>query len=302
MVSIFRRIGIAALGITLTGCVSQDQYSALKLERDRIAEQLISAQRDSSAAKSAADSYQAQYNQLAGSGNTQTALLANLQQQNATLQAQVDDANRRYQEAISRAPSGPAALNPTLTNELTTFAQQNPDLVDFDSARGIVKFKSDVTFNTGDASVTTKAKDVIDRFAKILSGGSASGYELLIAGHTDNAPVHNPATIAAGHKDNWYLSAHRAISVANELMKNGVSSARIGVVGYADQRPIASNSSAGGQAQNRRVEVLILPTTVRNAAPAVTGGARKDNNAKTASTKLNKDGTSAAPTPPIFNK
>lgn len=300
MVSTFRWIGIAAIGFTLTGCVSQDQYSALKLERDRIAEQLISAQRDSSAAKSAADSYQAQYNQLAGSGNTTTALLQNLQSQNTTLQAQVDDANRRYQEAISRTPNGPTALSPALTSELTAFAQQNADLVDFDSARGIVKFKSDVTFNTGDASVTAKAKDVIDRFAKILGGSGASGYELLIAGHTDNAPVHNPATIVAGHKDNWYLSAHRAISVANELMKNGVNSARIGVVGYADQHPIASNSSAGGQAQNRRVEVLILPSTVRNVIPPV-AGSRKDA-AKTAGSKMNKDGSAAAPAAPVFNK
>lgn len=300
MVSTFRWIGIAAIGFTLTGCVSQDQYSALKLERDRIAEQLISAQRDSSAAKSAADSYQAQYNQLAGSGNTTTALLQNLQSQNTTLQAQVDDANRRYQEAISRTPNGPTALSPALTSELTAFAQQNADLVDFDSARGIVKFKSDVTFNTGDASVTAKAKDVIDRFAKILGGSGASGYELLIAGHTDNAPVHNSATILAGHKDNWYLSAHRAISVANELMKNGVNSARIGVVGYADQHPIASNSSAGGQAQNRRVEVLILPSTVRNVIPPV-AGSRKDA-AKTAGSKMNKDGSAAAPAAPVFNK
>ena len=39
----------------------------------------------------------------------------------------------------------------------------------------------------------------------------------MVAGHTDNTRVVNPATIQAGHKDNWYLSAHRAISVGKEL-------------------------------------------------------------------------------------
>ena len=44
-----------------------------------------------------------------------------------------------------------------LNNELTEFAKQNPDLVDFDSARGIVKFKSDVTFATGSAELQPEA-------------------------------------------------------------------------------------------------------------------------------------------------
>jgi chemotaxis protein MotB len=296
MHSTFRWIGFAALGLTLTGCVSQDQYSALKLERDRIAEQLITAQRDASSSKAAADQLQSQLAGLNGNGSTKDALLVNLQQQNATLQSQLDDINRRYADAMSHQGTA-TALPEKLSNELTAFAQQNPDLVDFDSARGIVKFKSDVTFNVGDATVTAKAKEVIDRFARILTSSSASGYELLVAGHTDNQPVHNPATIAAGNKDNWYLSSHRAIAVGNELMKNGVSSARIGVVGYADQRPIASNSSSTGQAQNRRVEVLILPSTVRGTV------ASAPRTAKTASSKvINKDGTPAAPRTPELNK
>jgi chemotaxis protein MotB len=118
--------------------------------------------------------------------------------------------------------------------------------------------------------VTPKAKDVIARFAQILNSPTASGYELIVAGHTDNTNVVNPATIQAGHKNNWYLSAHRAISVGSELQQHRVSAQRMGVTGYADQRPIASNSSESGKAQNRRVEVLILPTQVRGSgAPAV---------------------------------
>ena len=39
----------------------------------------------------------------------------------------------------------------------------------------------------------------------------------MVAGHTDNQRVSNPETIEAGHQDNWYLSAHRAITVAAEL-------------------------------------------------------------------------------------
>jgi len=148
-----------------------------------------------------------------------------------------------------------------------------------------VKFKSDVTFAPGSADVTPKAKDVIGRFASILNSPAASSYELIVAGHTDNTNVINPQTKQAGHKDNWYLSAHRAIAVGEELQAHRVASQRMGVTGYADQRPIASNASESGKAQNRRVEVLILPTQVRSTGGSVASpvnGAKKPN-------KFNKD-------------
>jgi chemotaxis protein MotB len=284
-----RYFGAAAVLVALSGCVSQEKYNALKLDRDGLAEQLGKAQNDASTSRAEADSYKNQLSALMGQGGNLQGLVTNLQQQNSNLQSQLDDLNRRYADAMAHSGQG-AALPPALSNELSAFAAENPDLVEFDAARGIVKFKSDVTFAPGDAMLEPKAKDVIDRFATILNSPAASGYELLVAGHTDNSRVVNPRTLAAGHKDNWYLSAHRAISVAQALMSQSVNPQRLGVVGYADQRPIASNASESGKAQNRRVEVLILPTTVRSGATVASAPERQ-------STKhhgeMNKDNTEA---------
>ena len=270
MARMHRLVGIAALSLSavlsLGGCVSQEKYNALKLDRDRYAEQLGQAQTESSAARSEADAYK---NQLAAIMNTQggrDGLIQNLNTQNSDLQRQLDELNRRYADAMAHQGQGVALPGP-LNDALTEFARQNPDLVDFDAARGVVKFKSDVTFATGSAEVTPKAREVIARFSQILNSGAASGYELMVAGHTDNTRVINPATIQAGHKDNWYLSAHRAIAVGSQLMNDSVNPQRLAVTGYADQRPIASNTSESGKAMNRRVEVLILPTTVRAGGP-----------------------------------
>jgi hypothetical protein len=65
------------------------------------------------------------------------------------------------------------------------------------------------------------------------------------------------------------------------------------VTGYADQRPIAGNTSESGKAQNRRVEVIILPTTVRSnpVAPAVAASPTKAAPVR----KLSKDGPSRQP-------
>lgn len=292
-------IGTVVLGIALTGCVSQEKYNALKLDRDGLAEQLAKSQSDASSARAEADSYKNQLALLNQNGGSLQGLVSNLQQQNATLQAQLDELNSKYAEAMNR-PAGGTALPQPLSDALSEFARQNPDLVDFDAARGVVKFKSDVTFASGSADVTPKAKEAITRFAQILNSQAASGYELMVAGHTDNQQVRNPETIKHGHLDNWYLSAHRAITVAAELRHDNVNGQRLAVVGYADQRPIASNTTSSGQAQNRRVEVLILPTTVRSTVVSNSAPAAKVREPRRSA--VNKDSNVKVDTGPVLNK
>jgi chemotaxis protein MotB len=294
---------LAAVTLLAGGCVSQEKYNALKLDRDRYAEQLGQAQNEASSARSEADAYKNQLAALGNSGTSKEAMILNLTNQNSELQRQIDDLNRKYAEAVSKVGAA-SPLPEKLTSELSEFARQNPDLVDFDAARGIVKFKSDVTFSPGSAEVTPKAKEAISRFAQILNSPTASGYELMVAGHTDNTNVVNPATIQAGHKNNWYLSAHRAIAVGNEMMSDRVNAQRLAVTGYADQRPIASNASESGKAQNRRVEVLILPTQVRSTGGTVASTPAAPAAPKKAKQTFNKDATPAASVEraPVLNK
>jgi chemotaxis protein MotB len=280
-------LGLAALSVSLTGgCVAPEKYNALKLDRDRLAEQLGQAQSDSAAARSEAEAYKQQLALVGQGTGSKDAMILNLSTQNGELQKQLEDLNRRYAEAVNNV-GAVSPLPPALTNELSAFAAQNPDLVDFDASRGIVKFKSDVTFKSGSSELTPQAKDAITRFSQILNSSNASSYELMVAGHTDNTRVSNPATIQAGHKDNWYLSAHRAISVGEELQRQRVNPQRLAVTGYADQRPISSNATETGKAQNRRVEVLILPTTVRGGAPVANTAAPAPRAQQ--QPKLNKD-------------
>lgn len=278
-------VGLAATAIVLVGCVPMEKYNSLKLERDRIAEQLVTAQTSLAAEEARSAALQKQLADLAGGNTTIASLIANLQSQLAESQRNYDEAMRKLAERGNTA-GGPLPV--ALDQALRDFAAANPDLVDFDSRLGIVKFKSDVTFAVGSADLTPKAKEAIAKFATILNSAAAANYELMVAGHTDNQPVVNPQTKAAGHHDNWYLSAHRAISVGREMITQRVSSNRLGVGGYADQRPIASNSSAAGQAQNRRVEILILPTQVRGTVVSTPIAPPKP--------KVNKD-TPVAPAP-----
>jgi chemotaxis protein MotB len=292
-------LGLAALSFALTGCVSTDKYTAVKLENESLRSQLGDAASKAQAAQAQAQAYQNQLQALVNGAGNKDDLLKNQADQLALAQAQLAELNAKYQDALNKVGSQ-VALPAVVTNALDEFAKQNPDLVDFDAARGIVKFKTDFTFATGSDVVTEKAKTAIGRFAQILNSEAAKGYELMVAGHTDNTPVNNPAT-KAQHRDNWYLSSHRAISVGEELMKHQINPQRVAVVGYADLRPIAPNTTVAGKAQNRRVEVLILPSTVRSGgAVAASNSTHKTSNSKRPAGDLNKD--AVAPTGPALNK
>jgi len=265
----FTALAVLAALAGLSGCVAREKYDALKLEKDALVEQLGQAQAEASAAKAAEQAWKNQIDALMTGNRDAQELARKLGEENASLKAQLASMDEKYRQALSREPIV-NLLSPELKSALEKFAQENPDLVEFDPARGIVKFKSDVTFAKGSAELTPQAKQAIARFAQIVNSPAARDYELMVAGHTDNTPVSNPETIRKGHHNNWYLSAHRAIAVGSELMSHGTSPRRLGVAGYADQRPVASNATSEGQARNRRVEVVLLPTTYRG-GPQVAG-------------------------------
>jgi chemotaxis protein MotB len=75
-----------------------------------------------------------------------------------------------------------------------------------------------------------------------------------VAGHTDNVPV----AFSERFQSNWDLSAARSASVADYLVGEGfIVPGAVTVTGFADTVPIASNDSAAGRAQNRRIEITV---------------------------------------------
>jgi chemotaxis protein MotB len=265
-------IGIVALG--LTGCVPAEQYQGMKMQADRLAEQLGHSQSETNTAIARAEAAERQLASMGSGDQSKVAIINSQAQTIADLTQQNNDLNQKYLIAIGNKAVDPAApvsepLGHDLSTKLHEFATQYPDMVDFDASRGIVKFKSDVTFAPGDATVSAGAKDVIHRFASILASANAGGYQLMVAGHTDNRPITSKTALEHGHFNNWYLSAHRAIAVETELGKDGVSAKNMGVIGYADEHPVASNSTETGRTANRRVEVLILPETFSSTPLAI---------------------------------
>ena len=106
-----------------------------------------------------------------------------------------------------------------------------------------------VTFATGSATVATGFLPALREVARSLKTYRNS--TVLVVGHTDNV-----GSVAY----NKQLSLDRSLAVARILIRDGVSSTRITYSGLGFSEPIASNATAAGRAENRRVEVVITPT------------------------------------------
>jgi chemotaxis protein MotB len=285
-----KMLGLAALVATLsmTGCVSKGKYNQMVSERDSLRNQ-------ATAARMEADDYRNQLGAVTEASAGKDEQITALSSANSDLQSQLDDINQKYAEVLERANN---PLPKKLSDELAAFAAANSDFVEFDATKGMVKFKSDVTFAPGAAEMTPKAKEVVTRLSNILNAQGVSDYELMVAGHTDALPVQRAGTIKAGHTDNWYLSAHRAISVGKCLQHCKVSPSRMAMVGYADQHPVASNMSDAGRAKNRRVELLIMP----HKAQAVSADWLRYERPKSQKQAHHKDASAQTDQGPSFNK
>jgi chemotaxis protein MotB len=80
--------------------------------------------------------------------------------------------------------------------------------------------------------------------------------KLVVNGYTDNAPI-GPALMQQGVTSNEILSQKRADAVMQYLISQGLNPGLVSAKGYGDTNPVASNTTAHGRAQNRRVEITL---------------------------------------------
>lgn len=112
-----------------------------------------------------------------------------------------------------------------------------------------IEINAALLFAPGEAALGIEAASVLRAVAGVLA---ESALPITVEGHTDNTPIGTYR-----FPSNWELSAVRASTVARLFIGSGVLGERITVAGYADQRPVADNSSEVGRARNRRVTILL---------------------------------------------
>jgi chemotaxis protein MotB len=174
--------------------------------------------------------------------------------------------DRTEEELVAlRREQGERALEPIEIRRATSPDPGN--LEDFSGIEGVeatrgaddeirLTVDQQILFSAGSTSIRASGRTALVQIAEVI-GRSYRSHQIQVEGHTDNTP---PTKIKARYPTNWELSTARASVVLRALNDTGkVDASRCVAVGYAEQRPVADNTSDEGRRKNRRVEVVVLP-------------------------------------------
>lgn len=209
-------------------------------ERQRQATAAAQAQSQADAAAAAQAREQAQLAE-------QRKAAAAAAQQAAEEQAQqAQQAAQQAQLQASQAEKEKADLHAKLEQQLNTVLQTR------DTARGLIMNMSDVLFDTGKYTLKPAAREKLAKLAGIVL--AYPGLTLEIDGYTDSV---------GSDEFNQTLSEERASSVRDYLTEQGVSPNSITAKGFGKTNPVASNDTAEGREQNRRVELVVSGDAIK---------------------------------------
>ena len=158
----------------------------------------------------------------------------------------------KMQDAVTKKDSVTLALVTSLKGVLGNLSD---DDIEINVEKGVVyvSISDKLLFRSGSYTVTSKAKAVLGKVAKVVN--DKPDIEFMVEGHTDNVPIK-----ADGILDNWDLSVKRATAVIRILQNDfDVSPERMTASGRSYYIPIADNDTARNRAKNRRTRIVILP-------------------------------------------
>ncbi len=122
--------------------------------------------------------------------------------------------------------------------------------IETDGLKIIVRIREKGSFKSGSHIMNDDYFDVMDDIRAVLLEKPG---KIQVQGHTDNIPIRS-----SRYRSNWELSSSRAVTVAHELMDDGlINSRRFEVAGFSDTVPLVPNDTEENRIRNRRVEIVI---------------------------------------------
>lgn len=118
--------------------------------------------------------------------------------------------------------------------------------------RMIVKMSDKILFDPGKTELKPEGQTAILQVTEALKG--IPDRDFVVAGHTDNIPIKSKKFAS-----NWELSTARAVEVTRFMIKGGMDPAHVSAAGFGEFDPIGDNTADDGRAQNRRIEIIVMP-------------------------------------------
>jgi chemotaxis protein MotB len=235
-----KKMLVVALAVSLFGITGCPELKTLRQQNANLQAQLAESQQSLSDANAslatvtaARDQYKAQLAAAQLEGGKNSAVIKQLQDQQALLEKQRAD------------------LQNLLKNYTGIGVEERGD-------GNFIVMDNDILFDSGKADLKDKVKTALDKVADYLNKNP--DVPIRVDGHSDATPIH-----VSQWQDNYELSAMRAHAVMKYLMSKGVKASRMYIVGYGPNRPrVTPPTPEAAVAANRRVEIMLVPKGVRS--------------------------------------
>ncbi|MGJ5640841.1 OmpA/MotB family protein [Formosa sp. S-31] len=260
-------IGIIALSLMATSCVSKKKYVALQQENGEIKSQLTktAVEKEELEAKFSeiqkrVDAYNSKINSLTEENDSKLVAVGDV----AVISNDTKKSMRETLKHVDPAKLGEAktlkdsmnlAVSYNLQKSLDNSSlNEDEDIaIDINETVVMISISDKMLFNTASYRVSSKADGILQKLADVIN--SEPSIEVMVEGHTDSRSI-NTANI----KDNWDLSVLRATSVVRKLQDDyEVAPEKMIAAGRSSYHPIADNDTRANQAKNRRTRIVILP-------------------------------------------
>jgi chemotaxis protein MotB len=225
---------VAALLVGTTACVSSGKYDEMAAEREA-----LQAERDAI-----------------------TAQLGELERKVGA----IEDLNRDLGSQLEARQAEIAAMQGTHDSLLRSLETElESGQIQIEQLRnGIrVNVAEEILFPSGSAELNERGSDLL---AKVAADIKSAAHRVEVLGHTDKLAI--SGRLKSRYPTNWELGAARSTRVVRLFQEQGIDGARLAAVSRGPFAPIASNDTEDGRAQNRRIEIRLMPAASTPATPA----------------------------------
>ncbi|MEW6681849.1 MAG: OmpA family protein [Nitrospirota bacterium] len=245
--------------VLVSGCVSKGRYRALEsqgaAERATLQQQVAALDGQRKELESQKSTLEEELAVQRAEKQRVEQELATLNERLAVVERQAQITSAQKDEEIKRLKGTYDSLVKDLEGEIKKGEIKVTQIRD----RLSVNLVEKVLFDSGRAEIKPAGKGVLKKVGDILK--TVTDKQIRIEGSTDNVPIGEK--LRERFPTNWELSTQRATNVLRFLEEAGVAGAQLAAVGYGPYRPIASNDTPEGRAENRRIEIVLVPADVQ---------------------------------------
>ncbi len=259
---------VLVAAVVCSGCVTQSTFDALKAQHDETVDQLTERNKQLGMAEAKIGDLDRTGKSLEAALVDEKEKVADANQRIARLMAEMASASKDKNKmqasieemtiAISDLEKRRAAAEARV-NEFKSLLAKFKSLIDAGKlkvrivdGRMVVVLATDILFSSGSANLSKDGKVALAEVAQVLASIPKRSFQ--VEGHTDNVPI-----ATAQYPSNWELASSRAINVLKSMVESGLPTGRVSAASFGDSRPTAPNDTPEGKAQNRRIEIIIVP-------------------------------------------